>query len=81
MDKGEWRMTCTNDPSKDLEQVLRMYEHTKNERDILQNIVSETIHYLVKQVVLYESEGCDREVKVLNDVINNMKDIEKENKL
>ncbi len=74
-------MTCTNDPSKDLEQVLRMYEHTKNERDILQNIVSETIHYLVEQVVLYESEGCDREVKVLNDVINNMKDIEKENKL
>lgn len=74
-------MTCTNDPTQDLKQVIKFYEYLKAERDHLEMIVSETIHYLVKQVVLYESEGCDREVKVLNDVINNMKDIEKENKL
>lgn len=72
-------MSCTNDPEQDLNQVLRMYEHTKSERDHLETIVSETIHYLVKQIEVYENKDCEREVKVLNDVINKMQDIEKEN--
>lgn len=71
--------TCTNNPTKDLEQVLRMYEHTKSERDNLQNILSETIHYLVKQIEVYENEDFESGVEVLKDVLNRMQDIEKEN--
>lgn len=66
---------CTNDPAKDLEQVLKMYEHTKSERDNLQNILSETIHFLVKQIEVYEREGFESEVEVLKDVLNKMQDI------
>lgn len=71
-------MTCTNNPVQDLKQLFKVYEHTKAERDKLEIIIHETIYYLVKQIGMYERDNCEREVKVLNDVINKMQDIEKE---
>lgn len=71
--------TCTNDPTQDLKQMIKFYEYLKAERDHLEMIVSETIHYLVKQIEVYENEDFESGVEVLKDVLNKMQDIEKEN--